>query len=56
MQKTQKPQNKPLRLNYNVPTKYVAQIRVIAAQKGIEPSYWLHKLIEKALSEEEKSA
>ncbi len=47
-------QKKPLRLNYNVPTRFVAQIRIIAAQRGIEPAYWIHKVLEKALEEETK--
>lgn len=47
-------QKKRLRLNYNVPTRYVAQIKIIAAQRGIEPAYWIHKVLEKALEEESK--
>ena len=46
-----KQQKKPLRLNYNVPTKFVTQIRIIAAQRGIEPAYWIHKVLERAVHE-----
>jgi predicted DNA binding CopG/RHH family protein len=44
--------NNPPRLNFNVPRSLVNEIRNIASQRGIEPSWWLRKVIEKAVSEE----
>lgn len=43
--------NKPPRLNFNVPRSLVNEIRDLAAERGIEPSWWLRKVIEKALAE-----
>lgn len=44
-------QNKPPRLNYNVPQALVPEVINLCDQQGIEPSYWLRKIIEKALQE-----
>ena len=48
-------QKKPLRLNYNVPTRFVTQIKIIAAQRNLEPAYWIHKVLERAIAEENRS-
>jgi len=37
------------RINYNVPRRLVNQIRIKAAQQGMEPYYWIHKALEEAL-------
>ncbi|WP_169155971.1 hypothetical protein [Brasilonema bromeliae] len=42
---------KPPRLNYNVPQALVGDILNICSQQGIEPNYWLRKVIEKAVVE-----
>ena len=39
------------RLSYKVPTELTCLIRQIADQDGIEPSYWVRKTLEKAISE-----
>ena len=46
--------SKPPRLNYNVPRSLVLEIRSLAAKQGFEPSWWLRKVIEKALKEANK--
>ena len=43
--------NKSPRLSYNVPASLVLEIRNLCAQQGIEPAYWLRKVIEKAVQE-----
>lgn len=43
--------NKPPRLNYNVPQSLVLEVLNICTAQGIEPSYWLRKVIENAVKE-----
>ncbi|KAB8313964.1 hypothetical protein SD81_040250 [Tolypothrix campylonemoides VB511288] len=45
-----------LRFNYNVPKSMVNDLKRIAQQKGMEPSWYLRKIIEKAIEEENKQA
>lgn len=42
---------KPPRLNYNVPQSLVLEVLNICAAQGVEPSYWLRKVIENAVKE-----
>lgn len=46
--------NRPPRLNYNVPRSIVNDIKNIAAKRGIEPSWWIRKVLERAIEEESK--
>lgn len=46
--------SKSVRYNYNVPRKFVNDLKRIAAQRGIQPSWWLYKVIERAIEEENK--
>lgn len=41
--------NKPPRLNFNVPRALVNEVKSIADANNIEPSWWLRKVIEKAV-------
>ncbi|MCP6760060.1 MAG: hypothetical protein NHB32_15200 [Fischerella sp. CENA71] len=43
--------NKPPRLNFNVPRALVNEVKSIADANNIEPSWWLRKVIEKAVAE-----
>lgn len=43
--------NKPPRLNFNVPQSLVLDILNICNQQGIEPSYWLRQVIQNAVKE-----
>lgn len=43
--------NKPPRLNFNVPRALVNEVRDIADTNNIEPSWWLRKVVEKAVIE-----
>lgn len=47
---------KPPRLNFNVPRALVGDIRNIAAERGIEPSWWLRKVLEKAVAEAQQQS
>lgn len=46
--------NKHPRLNYNVPRSIVNDIKRIASQRGMEPSWWIRKVLERAIEEEAK--
>lgn len=39
------------RLNYNVPLALAPKIRLISDMDGTTPSYWLRKVLEKAVEE-----
>lgn len=45
---------KPPRLNFDIPRELVNEVRYVANCKGLEPSQWLRKMVEKAITEAHK--